>query len=157
MRSVPERNPGLTLLVLIGVFFVGPFLGMGLADRLAPDSELSQLVSALAFIGVLLGGLLFWFGWGVAAVVVGGLWRLVRGKVPKAADFDRGAALVLPGYGAFVTLSLLLPGAAGLLVSGVGEASLLLVIGCYLGVGAAYGGALWWLAHHGYLPFPEPQ
>ncbi|NNL68153.1 MAG: hypothetical protein HKP30_18025 [Myxococcales bacterium] len=156
MRSVPHRSVGSTLLVLIGCLVAGPFLGLGLSGRLAPDSSVAQLVSLFAFPLAFFAGLLFWLGFGVVAVVLGALANLLRGRWPAAADLDGSEALVPPGYGSFVLFSLLTTGLAGLVVGLLSDASLVSALSLYAASGAGYGFGLRWLAHHGYLPFPEP-
>jgi len=157
MRTVPERPALLTFGVLIAAMVAGPLLGLQIGQRVAPDSEFAQSAGMLAFPLAFLGGLLLWMGIGIVRVVWAALRNLARGGRPAAVRLERGRALVPPGYGAFVALSLLLPGAAGLVAGLASEAAVLTTVPTYTVAGAAYGGALWWLAHHGYLPFPEPE
>ena len=96
-------------------------------------------------------------GLGVVSVVLGGLRNLLLGRVPPVADWDASSALVPPGYGSFVVVSLLASGGAGLLVALLSQTGLAPALAWYGACGAAYGCALWTLAHHGYLPFPEPE
>jgi hypothetical protein len=135
----------------------GPLLGLGIGERVAPDSDFAQSVGMLAFPLAFFGGLLLWMGIGIVRVVWAALRNLSRGGRPAAVRLERGQALVPPGYGAFVALSLLLPGAAGLLAGLASEAAVLTAVPAYTIAGGAYGATLWWLAHHGYLPFPEPE
>ena len=157
MRSVPERPAILTLAVLLGCFVVGPFLGLRLGSAMAPDSELAQVASVFAFPLAFFAGLLFWLGLGVVTVLVGGVWNLVRGRIPSADSLDPTETLVPPGYGSFPLFSILFCGVSGLLVALVSPVPLLSAVAVYGGAGAAYGLLLWLLAHHGYLPFPEPS
>ena len=54
--------------------------------------------------------------------------------------------------------SVLLACAAGCVVAAASEQTGIgVAVAAYALAGGVYGGALWWLAHHGYLPFPEPQ
>ena len=155
MRSVPERPALLTLLVLFGCFVAGPVLGLQLGARFSPDSELGQLASTFAFPLAFFAGLLLWLGLGVATVLFGGLRNLLLGR-PRAQGLAHTEALVPPGYGAFVVVSVLVAGGAGLLVWLLSDAGFLVTLSSYAGAGGLYGLALYGLAHHGYLPFPEP-
>lgn len=157
MRTVPERPALLTFGVLIAAMMAGPFLGLQIGERVAPDSDFAQSVGMLAFPLTFFGGLFLWMGIGIVRVVWAALRNLARGGPPRAVRLERGQALVPPGYGAFVALSLLLPGGAGLLAGLASDAAVLTTVPTYAMAGGAYGAALWWLAHHGYLPFPEPE
>jgi hypothetical protein len=157
MRCVPERPVSTTFFTLIGSFVAGPFIGLRLGLYLAPDSELAQVASTFAFPLAFCAGLVFWLGLGVASVILGALPNLLRGKRPPAAHLDASQALVPPGYGSFVVFSVLGAGAAGVCVGLLSQASLPTALACYGAAGTLYGVALRTLAHHGYLPFPEPS
>ena len=156
MRSVPERPAILTLGVLIGAFVAGPFLGLQLGQAMAPDSELAQVASVFAFPLAFFAGLLFWLGLGVVTVLVGGIWNLVRGRIPSADSLDTTETIVPPGYGSFPAFSILFCCVSGLVVALASPLSVVSAVAAYAASGAAYGFLLWLLAHHGYLPFPEP-
>lgn len=156
MRSVPERPVLLSFCVFMGAFVFGPFLGIQLGGHFAPDSELAQVASVFAFPLAFFAGLLFWMGLGVFTVVLGALRNLLRGRLPKAEGLEPSRALVPPGYGSFVVFSLLSTAAAGLLAGAFSDASVAVTLPAYAAAGAVYGLSLWLLAHHGYLPFPEP-
>ena len=156
MRAVPERPGGLTLGVLIGSFVFGPLVGLQLGAHFAPASELAQAATVFAFPAALFAGLAYWFGFGVVAVVIGALANLVRGRLPSPADLTTAEALVPPGYGAFVFFAVAFCSGAGLLAWLLSDAPFLQTLCAYAATGGVYGSGLRWLAHHGYLPFPEP-
>jgi hypothetical protein len=64
--------------------------------------------------------------------------------------------VVPPGAWAFLPIGSTL-GLLGGLVAGAlsPERTIWLVAGAYWVAGTAYGGGLWGLARHGYLPFPD--
>ena len=157
MRTVPERPAIVTFLVLFACFLGSPFLGFFLGQRFAPGSDVAQLASIFAFPLSFFGGLVLWLGLGVLAVVWKGLRSLFRGRAPRAARVGKSEVLVPPGYGSFVFLSLLFCGLAGLMVGLLSSTSVLEALAVYCAAGAFYGFALRLLAHHGYLPFPEPE
>lgn len=157
MRSVPARSVWLTVMVLMGSFIAGPLLGAALGERFAPDSVLAQFVSFFVFPIAFVAGVGFWLGLGVLAVVSGALFNLLRGRRPAIVELAASDTLVPPGYGAFVVFSVMASGSAGLLIGLLSEAALLSTVAAYTIWGAMYGVALWLLAHHGYLPFPEPE
>ena len=157
MRCAPERPMFVTIGVLILSFFVGPLLGLGLSQALAPGSQLAWMASTVAFAVAFLSGLLAWLGLGVSAVIFSGLGNFMRERIDASVKSGPADALVPPGYGAFVVLSVVSAGFAGVVVGIASDTSLLAVVGLYGFVGVGYGLALWLLAHHGYLPFPEPQ
>lgn len=157
MRVVPERSTGATFFVLIGAFVSGPFLGLQLGAHLVADSELAQVLSVMVFPLSFFLGLVFWMGFGIFRVVLGAIRSLLRGGPLAAARLETDQTLVPPGYGAFVVIALVLTTLAGTIASVVSAASVLVAVPVYAAVGGSYGLALWWLAHHGYLPFPEPQ
>lgn len=161
MRTVPERPAGLTFCVLIGAFLAGPAIGAAVGGRVAPDSELACTVSVLVHPLAFFGGMMIWLGIGVVGVVVGGLARLLTGRARRmgqdSAPDGPAEELVPPGYGAFVVLSTGLGLIAGLVSGVASEAELGEAILVHCAVGAGYGLSLRWLAHQGYLPFPEPE
>ena len=156
MRTVPERSPWLVFACSALCLVSGPLLGSTLARSAAPASETAQFVSPVAFFLAFLGGVLIWFAFGVVGLVGGGLWRLLRRGLPSR--LDASSELVPPGYGAFVPMGVLLGAVAGVWAALTSDGgSLAWIGGLHLVVGALYGLALRALAHHGYLPFPEPS
>jgi len=156
MRTVPRRSEWTCCLVLIASFLAGPFLGLSLGGWLAADSELAQIVSTLTFPASFFLGMLLWMGVGIVRLAFGTLVALLRGRLPEGAVSSRAETCVPPGYGAFAVLTPslnLIPACVAALFS---EATFMLAVASYLLMGIAYGGSLWWLAHHGYLAFPEP-
>lgn len=157
MRTVPQRPTVLTFLVLIGTFVAGPLLGLRLGAGFAPDSEVAQMASVFAFALAFLAGHCFWFGFALLTIVPGALRSLLRGRLPRApADLTGSRVLVPPGYRSFVVFSVLASGAAGLCVGLFSEASFVSMLAAYGACGGLCGLTLSVLAHHGYLPFPEP-
>ncbi|MCA9503140.1 MAG: hypothetical protein KC616_08650 [Myxococcales bacterium] len=154
MRFVPHRSAPSQLLAVFGSFAAGPIVGIRLADALAPDSTVAQLAAALGFCLTFVGGLLLWFGLGLFGIVRT-MWRRRGGRVQRA-DGVKGV-LVPPGYRSFVVLGLLLPPTTGLLVGLLSTSPLLLCMAIFTMAGLLYGICLRALAHHGYLPFPEPE
>jgi len=156
MRSVPPRSVGLSLLAVTVVFIGGPALGATLGEWIAPESPLAQVIGFVAFALAFFLGITMWVGLGVFMVVIKGLWALLRGRLPSGAHIPTDHLLIPPGYGAFwlsCGLCSLVAGGAAWLLS---DASFSTAVGGYLLAGAAYAFVCRTLAHHGYIPFPEP-
>jgi len=156
MRTVPERPVLATFGVMVVALFSGPFLGLVLGRQVAADSDLAQAVTVLAFPIAFFLGLLFWMGLGIVKMVFTAIRILLGGRLPASADTDKSETLVPPGYGSFVVVSIIATAGAGLVTAMASEATAAVTLPVYVLAGAGYGGALWWLAHSGYLPFPEP-
>jgi hypothetical protein len=157
MRVVPERSPGLQILTTFGGFFVGPFSALKVGALTAPDSELVQTVGVFAFGLAFLAGTLLWMGWGIATVVLGAVRALVRGRPRRPAGATSADRLVPPGYRAYVVVGALAGCAVGLLAGLLTEWTVLSAMGAWGALGTGYGLLLCTAAHHGYLPFPEPE
>jgi hypothetical protein len=155
MTPIPSRSPWIQVISVFASFAAGPGLGSFVAHRTAPGSEFAQFVSPVAFALVFVGGLVLWFGIGVVAVVGKALFRLARGR----SDWRTGQHAETPtGYGAFVALGVVFGLLAGVVVGFVPQAtSFLGSCAVHVAAGGAYGGALYALARHGYLPFAEPE
>ncbi len=157
MRRVPARSSAVRLLTVIAAFVGGPLLGLGLAARFTPGSDLVRGIGPLAFLSVFLMGALLWMGTGVVTVVARVLLDLLRGRGGRRAVRDADSTLVPAGHRAFVVLGV----TAGVLVGCV--AGLLTPLGLWAAValwglaGLGYGWALHRAANHGWLPFPEPD
>lgn len=135
----------------------GPLLGTLVARVAAPGSDTAQWLSPLALALAFVAGLLLWFGVGVVSVVGGAVWRLLTGRFRASAP-DPSRELVPPGYGAFLPLSVGSGVLAGLVAAWTCDASPgWIVAASHIAAGAAYGLSVRALAHHGYLPFPEPE
>jgi len=157
MRIVPERRPWIQLLTVVLAFTFGPLLGLRLGMALTPASDLVQAVGVFAFLLIFVAGTLFWSGLGIVVVIGGGLLKLLRGRRPGVEGLEATDRVVPPGYRVFPILGGVLGGGVGVLaglVSGWGVGAAACVWGA---AGLAYGLGLWWAAHHGYLPFPEPE
>jgi hypothetical protein len=156
VRVVPARSAWLQLAAVFGGFLVGPYAALRLSAVLAPGSDLLQTVAVFAFVLDFVGGTLLWAGLGIATVVVRALPRLLRGRLPSwpAGKAERA---VPPGYGAYLVLGV----GFGLLVGTVAglatDLTMLPALAAWTLLGTGYGGALWLAAHHGYLPFLEPE
>ena len=161
IRAVPERAPLLQIGTVFGAFLLGPLAGLRLAMLLTPESELVQSLSVFAFAGVLVAGMVLWMGFGIVSVVLSALGRIVPGRVPGRAPGPSSPTaadrIVPPGYRSFVVLGPVLVGPVGVLAGVVSDLSVVAGGLAWGLAGLAYGWALWWAAHGGYLPFPEPE
>lgn len=157
MRLVPERSPFLQIVSVFGGFFVGPWAALQAGLYLVPESGLVHSVGVLAFALIFVGGTLLWTGVGIASVVVSGLWRLARGRRPGPPSLQPSDRIVPPGYRAYVFLGPAAGAAVGLLAGVATDLSIVGAFSVWTILGTLYGLLLWAAAHHGYLPFFEPQ
>lgn len=157
MRLVKEPSPFLQVIAVFGSFFIGPWAGLQTSLYLVPDSDLVQTVSVLAFGLVFVGGTLLWAGFGIAWVVVTGLWRLVRGRAYRPSSLPESDRVVPPGYRIYLVLGAAGGLGVGMLAGAITDLSMMRAVTTWTVVGLAYGWLLWLAAHHGYLPFPEPE
>lgn len=157
IRAVPERAPLLQIGTVFGAFLLGPLAGLRLAMLLTPESGLVQSLSVFAFAGVLVAGMVLWMGLGIVAVVFSALGSIVRGRAPGREGLTAADRIVPPGYRSFVVLGPVLVGPVGVLAGLVSDLSVVAGGLAWGLAGLAYGWALWWAAHGGYLPFPEPE
>ena len=156
MRTAPQRNPWLVFAASASCLVGGPILGSLVATFGAPASAIAQWLSPLAFVLAFVLGELIWFGLGVVSVVAGGVARRLRGRLRSDAP-DPNAELIPPGYRAFLPVSILLGGLAGLVAAVTQDAgSGWPIAAAHVAAGFAYGASLRAAAHHGYVPFPEP-
>lgn len=153
MRVVPERSPWLQIASVFGGFFLGPFSALRLANSFVPDSDLVQTAGVFAFVLVFVGGTLLWMGLGFATLVL----QVIRGNPRGAGSPGASDRVVPPGYRSYVLLGILAGVSVGLLAGLVTHLSVASATGLWGLLGAAYGVALWAAAHHGYLPFSEPD
>jgi hypothetical protein len=157
MRLVPERSPWLQLATVFGAFLLGPWAGLQTGLYLVPESDFVQTVSVFAFALVFVGGTLVWSGIGIGSVVLSFLWSLVRGRRPGPVSPQPSDRFVPPGYRAYIVLGFCAGGVVGLLAGIATEMTILGAVAAWTVVGALYGLLLWAAAHHGYLPFFEPE
>lgn len=157
MRLVPERPASLQILTVFGGLLLGPWAALRTGLYLAPESDLVHTASVLGFALVFVGGTLFWAGLGIATVVLGGLWNLVRGRRPGPASLGTSDRIVPPGYRAYPVLGCGAGLLVGLLAGAVTDLPIRTAAAVWALLGLVYGGLLWAAAHHGYLPFPEPE
>lgn len=157
MRVVPARAAWAQVATVFGAFLVGPYSGLKTALLLTPDSDLIQTVSVFAFALVFVVGILLWMGIGVLTVVASTLLKLVRGQTLRPASLEASHRLVPSGYRSFVVLGFLIGGGVGVLAGLITDLSVWMAGGVWSLVGLGYGYTLRTAAHHGYLPFPEPE
>lgn len=157
MRAVPDRPWWAQLLTALAAMIGGPLLGLQMASALAPGSEVTQILGVLGFAAVLVAGAVLWMGLGIVTVVAGGLWKLVRGRSLRPEGLAAGETMVPPGYKVFLVLGPLFGGFVGLSAGLLSDLTVISAVAIWTGAGFGYGAALWLAAHHGYLPFPEPE
>lgn len=157
MRIVPHRSPWAQMGTVLGGFLIGPYLALQLARALAPGSELIQTVSLFAFALVFAGGVVLWMGIGIVVVAASFFWKLLRGVSPRSGAPAPNDRIAPPGYRVFVLLGVLLGGAVGLLAGLVTDLSIVTAGAVWGAAGLGYGTLLWAAAHHGYLPFLDPE
>lgn len=157
MRTVREPSPWLQVVTFFGGLLVGPYSALRVSRLLAPESGLVETLAIFGFAGVFVGGTLLWMGLGVATVVVKAVWSLLRGRRPGPGSMEAGDIVVAPGYRSFVVLGVVVGLGVGLVCGLVADAGMLAATGAWTGLGTAYGAGLSAAAHHGYLPFPEPE
>ncbi len=116
-----------------------------------------QVTTFFGFAAVFVGGTLLWMGLGVATVLTKAVWSLLRGRRPGPRATEAGETVVPPGYRAFVALGVLVGLGVGSICGLVAEVGVLAATGAWTLLGTIYGAGLWAAAHHGYLPFPEPE
>lgn len=152
MRPRQIAPPWLSLLLYLGLFFGGGWLGIVVARMLAPGSGLAEFVSFLALPAAFIFGI---FGWAGAAIPAA-IWRLLRRRAAQPVEESDSKPIIVPGSYAFVPAALATCVPAGMLVGvlapGPGFGWVLLL---YTGLGLAFGVACWLLARAGYLQFPR--
>lgn len=154
MNVVRRRSEGVQALTLVGVFILGPLLGIALASVVAPQSGVVGMVSALTFPLVAFGGLMAWLGLAVLSLLLDLLMCLLRREWPDRAGADE---FVVPrGHGAFLWMGLGGGVLAGL-IAGAASVTwpLFAATLAYALVGVVYGALLDRLARAGWLPFPD--
>jgi len=142
---------------VFGGFLVGPYVALQLGLFLTPGSDLIHTVAVLAFAMIFVGGVLLWMGIGIVVAVASFLWKLVRGVSPRSGAPGPNEQIAPPGYRSFVILGILLGGAVGFLAGLVTDLSIFTAGAAWGLAGLGYGALLWAAAHHGYLPFLEPE
>lgn len=160
MRIVPERPAALQIGAVFGLFVLGPWAALQASRILAPESEIVHTASALAFVLVFVVGTLSWAGIGALALVPGALRNhLRRGTATPPASAPSGATgtVVPPGYRAYVVLGCANGFMVGVLAGIVTDLTIPRATLAWMLVGASYGLLLWAAAHHGYLPFRDPE
>ena len=157
MRVVPERSPWVQIVAVFGGFLLGPYTGLRLSVHLAPGSELVQTLSTFGFAFVFIGGTLVWAGIGILTVVMGALWSLVRGRRPGPEGLRSSDRIVPPGYRAYPVFGVALGLLLGIVAGAATDLALVKAVPIWSATGLVYGLLLSITAHHGYLPFPEPE
>jgi hypothetical protein len=157
VHAVPERPFLLQVVTVFGGLLVGPFFGHLMGVWLTPDSVVVQTVGWFTFALVYVGGTMLWIGIGIVTVVVSGLWRLLRGQRPGPEGFSPSHRVVPAGYRSYAILGVVGGVLVGLLAGLVTELAVATGLVAWTLFGLAYGGSLSVAAHHGWLPFPEPE
>ncbi|HSG50221.1 MAG TPA: hypothetical protein VLA43_20510, partial [Longimicrobiales bacterium] len=148
MRVVPERSPWALIATTLVLMCAGPVVGLALAVFLAPDSDVVQVLSPLAFGVTFVGGLFLWMGVGIVAVVGRFFVLLARGRLRAEAP-KRTERLVPPGYRIFPVLGGVLGLGMGLLAGLLTPLTVMVAAGAWTAAGAAYGWVLRQAAHEG--------
>lgn len=154
MRPVPVRSAWLQLIAVFGGFLFGPLAALLLSRMLAPGSALVQTAGVFGFAMVFVGGTLVWMGFGFVALVVDSFRRLAAGV---RRSHERSRRVAPPGYRAYVVLGAVIGVGVGLLTGLATEAPPGVSVAVWAATGLAYGLLLSAAAHHGYLPFLEPE
>lgn len=144
-----RRPAGTQALVLAVLFLGGGAAGVGLSQRLAPQSFLAQFIGLFSFAVPFVAGMHLWLG----AAITAELWRRLAGRGGSASvgasDVPGGSVVFVPVCGVLVAIAGLLIGILGSSLGVLGTA------GLYLLLGLSYGAACWQFARSGYLPFPH--
>lgn len=157
MRTVPAR-PALTRIVTVfSAFALGPLASMIMASWLVPGSGFTETVASLALVLVFVGGTVIWMGFGVGAAVIRAAGRLGRGPRPRPATAADREDAVPQGYRVYTVLGGVLGTGVGLIAALTTDLGVLASLGAWGGLGLGYGALLTAAAHHGFLPFPEPE
>jgi hypothetical protein len=157
VHAVPERPFLLQIVTVFGGLVAGPFFGHHMGVWLTPGSEVVQTVSWFTFALVYVGGTMLWIGIGIVTVVGSGLWRLARGRRPGPEGLSPSERVVPAGYRSYAILGVVGGVLVGLLAGIVTELAVATGLVAWTLLGLVYGGSLSVAAHHGWLPFPEPE
>ena len=155
MNSKP-RSPWVTAPVVLGFFFGGGYVGIQLANGLAPNSAIAEFVSFFALPVSFFIGIVGWLGTAVLGALPK-LVRLIRHK-DRSSGRENGLAgsAIPPGSFAFVPAAIVSCTLCGLVVGALSTTlSFIIVVFLYFVLGIGYGAACWKLAQNGFLPFPE--
>lgn len=157
MRVVKRRSPWIQAATVLGGFVLGPFCASRMSALLAPGSFVVDIAAFLGFAMIFMGGTFLWMGLGVATVVLRGLRQLAGGQRTRVVVSEDTESMVPPGYRSYWVLGAALGTAVGLLAGILSPLSIPVAVLAWGLSGLAYGALLWAAAHHGYLPFPEPE
>lgn len=160
MRHVPERRASLQIAAVFGLFVLGPWAALQASRILAPGSEIVHTASALAFVLVFVGGTLAWAGMGALALIPHGLRNHLRrwtAEPPASPPSGPPGMVVPPGYRAYLVLGFAAGVMVGVLAGIVTDLTIVRATVAWVLVGGSYGLLLWAAAHHGYLPFRDPE
>jgi hypothetical protein len=148
-----QREPvsvGVQIVVMAILFLGGGVAGLGIARSVAPGSFVAEFFGTFALplsFGI---GMQHWLG--LALVIEA--WRTIRRGGRRAVD--AAEVRIPPGSIAFVPVSVVLVGGAGLPIALFGTSiGALATIALYLALGLFYGITCWLYARNGYLPFPQ--
>jgi len=141
----------------MGGLFLGPLSASRLSAELAAGSAFAEIVSFLGFALVFFVGTVLWMGLGVASVVLRGLWELARHRRLRREGPEPSQISIPPGYRSYPVVGVVFGIAVGFVVGVVTPLRISVAVPVWSLSGLAYGLLLWGAAHHGYLPFPEPD
>jgi hypothetical protein len=149
------KSKALRAAVTLSAFIAGPLLGIALARLLAPSSDLSSVVSLLAFPLAFFIGMQLWLGMLIIAALASLVRMLFRRGKGTTGERTRNLE-VPPGSFVFVPTAFLLAAAAGLITGILSrESSFILCLTTYSTAGLLFGVTLWQLALRGLLALLE--
>lgn len=143
-----QKPQVVTVAVMVLLVLIGGWSGIFMSERFAPGSVLAAPVSLLMLPLAFLLGMQLWRGFAIFMV----LGRSRSERLVGGGGHEQHGPGGMPAEAtAFVPVSLLFAGVAGLLVGTLGAAGLLWTVFCYLGLGLLYGTLCWRCASWGLL------
>jgi hypothetical protein len=126
------------------LFFGGGFVGIRIANLLAPHSEIAEFISFFAMPVSFVLGMIFWLGTASFLVLKNRIWRGNRHDGMPGKETGLGKPAIPPGSKAFLPASVIPCAIAGIVVGLIsGESGFWEVLGTYIGVGIVYGVVCW--------------
>lgn len=152
MSANQYPSPWLSLLLYLGLFFGGGWIGIRVSRMVAPDSGLAEFVSFLALPTAFMFGIVGWAGAAIPAAIR----RLLRRRAAQPVEASDSKPIIVPGSYAFVPAALATCVPAGMLVGVLSpDPGFAWVLLLFTTVGLAFGVSCWLLARAGYLQFPR--